>query len=135
LTSGVEEAENQTRLGVGSAFRVSVMRCVQRTNGPISLLIASFVALLTIAQAGRPILTSTLSGLFTVPVHQQLRRACVEEVGNQPTEVIPEPSIISTVEDGDPEPPRLARLEEVTLPAWQLPPVHRKLLPPSPQDG
>jgi hypothetical protein len=110
------------------------MRCIERTNRPISLLIAAFVCLLTLAQAGRPILTSTLAGLFTVPIHQRLTRNCVEEVGNESADVIPQPSIVSR-EEGDPEPPRVARLEEVTLPDWQLPPVHRKLLPPSPKDG
>jgi hypothetical protein len=111
------------------------MRCIERPNRPLSIFVASFVALLTIAQAGCPILTSTLSGVFTVPAHQRLTRNCVEEVGNEPADVIPEPAVVSAVDQGDPEPPRVAQLEEVTLPAWQSPPVHRKLLPPSPQDG
>lgn len=112
-----------------------VMRCIERTNRQISVLVASLVCLLTIAQAGAPILTATWSGVFTVPVHQRLTRNCVEEVGNQLTDAVPELPSISTVEEGDSEPPRVANLEEVALPAWQSPPIHRKLLPPSPQDG
>jgi hypothetical protein len=110
------------------------MRCIERTDRPIAILVAFFVCLLTTAQAGRPILTASLSGVFTVPFHQRLTRSCVEEVGNELADVIPEPSIVSTVEEDDPE-PRVAKSKEVTLPAWQPPPVHRKLLPPSPQDG
>lgn len=111
------------------------MRCIERTNRPIAILVAFFVCLLTTAQAGRPIQTASLSGVFTVPFDQRLTRSCVEEVGNELADVVPEPSIVSTVEEDDPGPRRVAKSKEVTLPAWQPPPVHRKLLPPSPQDG
>ena len=111
------------------------MRCFERTNRPISVLVASFVCFLMLAQAAGPILAPTLTGLFIVPVHQRLTRNCVEEVGNDPPDVIPKPSIVATVAEGDPEPPRLVTLEQVRLPAWQSPPIHRKLLRPSPQDG
>jgi len=110
------------------------MREVEHKFLLISL--AGFISLLAVVQPVRPILAAERSDLpAAANRHQELTRHCIEEVGNEEFE---EPSgqvSCAKVEDADrkgtqPEVPRPA-----DLPAWPSQPIHRKLLPPSPQDG
>jgi hypothetical protein len=100
------------------------------------LSLAACVLLLAVVQPMRPILAADLSDLPTAAnLHQQLTRHCIEEVRSDRVE---EPCHqVSSAKADEPElkPPRPDFSRETGLPAWPLRPIHRKLLPPSPQDG
>jgi hypothetical protein len=111
------------------------MRCIERPVHSLSIFIAVLFCLLTFAQTTRPIAVAASSGTQAAPVHRKVTRNCIEEVGTDGVDVIPEPLAVSTVETSDSEPPPIVQPEQLGLPAWPLQPIHRKLLPPSPQDG
>jgi hypothetical protein len=110
------------------------MRCIEHPR-PLCVLVGILFCLLTIVQTTRPILAAAMSTTHAAPVHRQLTRNCVEEVGTDLPDVLPDPLTLSTFEKGDSELPRISEPEQPALPAWSPQPIHRKLLPPSPEDG
>jgi hypothetical protein len=70
-------------------------------------------------------------------VHPNPARHCIEEVGSQELKLTFATVAISIARTSDGPSPsvRATDLEEMGLPSWYDRPVHRKLLPPSPEDG
>jgi len=111
------------------------MRGLQHSARSLSIFIAVLFCLLTFAQTTRPIITAATSGPRAAPVHRQLTRNCVEEVGADGQDVVPEQLALSIPATAPSEPLRSSEPERPAVLSWASHPIHRKLLPPSPQDG
>jgi len=105
-------------------------------NRALFFSLAVLVSLLAVVQPIRPILAAELSDIPTAAnLHQELTRHCIEEVSSDQVE---EPVVqvsSSAAQEADANPVRPDFSRETALPGWPSQPIHRKLLPPSPEDG
>jgi hypothetical protein len=114
------------------------MRSIEIKTHRLTFLLAVFLANFAIAQVTRPTARALLPGTSRgATVHPNVTRHCIEEVGGQEPKLAFATVAISVARaSDDPNPSvHLTDLEEIGLPSWYDRPVHRKVLPPSPEDG
>jgi hypothetical protein len=114
------------------------MRSIEIKPHGLTFLLAVFLANLAIAQVTPPTARALLPGAPNgKTVHPNVTRHCIEEVGCQEPKLAFATAVISVARaSDDPNPSaHLTDLEEIGLPSWYDRPVHRKVLPPSPEDG
>jgi hypothetical protein len=114
------------------------MRSTEIKTHALIFLLAVFLANLGIAQVTRPAARALLPGAPRgATVHPNVTRHCIEEVGSQePKLAFATVAIAVARASDDPNPSaHLTDLEQIGLPSCYDRPVHRKVLPPSPEDG